>query len=67
MSVNYELLRKRIVKRCNILSVISIQGIPKERFDEIKRDARGISTLELTYIARGLHTTVHGLMGINSP
>jgi hypothetical protein len=62
VEVDYERLRQRIDKRCKLLSIISIPDIPKERFDAIRRDAHGISTLELTYIARGLHTTISSLM-----
>jgi len=62
LTVDYERIRQRIDKRCRQLSIVSIPNVDNARLAEIRQDAHGISTLELTYIARGLHTTISSLM-----
>lgn len=53
--LDYEKLRQRIDKRCKQLSVVSIDGLDDKRLAEIRKDAHGISTLELTYLHQWLH------------
>ena len=62
--VDYDALTERIDRRCRQLSVVTVDGIRDDRLAAIRIDSTGISTLEITFLSRGLHIAIPELLGV---
>ena len=60
--IDYEAIRQRINRRCEQLSIVAVDGISDARLADIRKDAHGISTLELTRLGHALHISISSLV-----